>query len=1027
MHSIIKIVQLIFFIGYNQRNRKGEITLVLEKDIEEKLINYLTQDGSRWTRRDNIKTVGQLWDNFFEILSKNNKDQLHDQPLTESEKNTIRSQIEKPNFYQAAKFMVGANRKVKFHLKRENSTLPDADLLILNNDYNTGGTSVYEVVHQINLPKEAKMDQNRRSDVTLLINGLPMIHIELKTPKESINKAFNQIQKYINEGKFTGIFCFIKMFVVSNQTVTKYISAGSKLRKEFLTTWVDDKNQPVRNYLDFAREVLSTSQAHHMLADYTVLDNQAENIILLRPYQIHAIKAIFEASREQKSGYIWHTTGSGKTLTSYKVARNLLQIPSIQKTVFLIDRKDLDIQTTSAFEAYAYNDTINVDDTDNSYDLARQLVDNEKKVIVTTRQKLQAIFRRIDEQKDAASKEYKKLKKVKLAFIVDECHRAITPSQKRELDKFFENLPLWYGFTGTPIMDENARAENGNDARTTKALYGDLLHNYTIKNAIADKAVLGFQITNVGQEDVEDEDDTKKWDKIYLSDVHMQTVVKKILHLAYVKQGLKDGERYSAIFTTSSIKQAQKYYRIFRDIANGNSDITVPKKVRERAADFPKVAITYSISQNDDDSVDNQDAMKDALEDYNAMFGTAFDMGQINAYNRNVNDRLARKSKQYQDPSQQLDIVIVVDRLLTGFDSPTLSTLYIDRRPLNPQNMIQALSRTNRIYDGTKQWGQIVTFQYPKTYKKKIDEAIRLYSNNAATADILAPTWKQSRAKYIETRKMINRYIVDEKFLDSLVDASTEEQKAFAKDFQRFDKALTAIQTYDEYYNQDELSNEDRIPLPALTSEELEHLQGIYSNVIANLRGGSGSKGEEGELDLEYELTSIYSSTIDERYITNLIQNVLSDGNKSKLFLNDTDVDEVDKVIDNLGKTNSAKAEIIRKLWDAIKLSPQEYFGVSIDQLVDELVDGEKVRLMEEFANRYKVNYEYLEYVIDNYNPEEEGSKQKGMDKLLLRDFFDEFKESPQNTGLTFLKWKREVRREVDSFYKNKMEPLIHK
>src|SRR5699024_6730879 len=268
-----------------------------------------------------------------------------------------------------------------------------------------------------------------------------------------------------------------------------------------------------------------------------------------------------------------------------------------------------------------------------------------------------------------------------------------------------------------------------------------------------------------------------------------KAVVKKILNLAYVKQGLKDGNRYAAIFTTSSIKQAQKYYHIFRDIANGEGEIKVPKVIKEKAVDFPRVAITYSISQNEKDSEDNQKDMKVSLKDYNAMFGTNFEMGQIDAYNRNVNDRLARKSKQYQAPSQQLDIVIVVDRLLTGFDSPTLSTLYIDRRPMNPQNMIQAFSRTNRIYDNThkwghiviiidrlftgfhsltlstlyidrlpmnpqnmiqafsrtnriydntKQWGQIVTFQYQKTYKKKIDEAIQLYSNGAATSDITA-------------------------------------------------------------------------------------------------------------------------------------------------------------------------------------------------------------------------------------------------------------------------------------------------
>lgn len=1001
----------------------------LERDIEEKLINRLTQGVSQWTRRDDIKNVSQLWDNFFKILSKNNKAQLHDQPLTENEKNTIRTQITKPNFYQAAKFMVGANRQVKFHLKREDSTLPDADLTILDNTNIAGGISVYEVVHQIQLARKFELDQDRRSDVTLLINGLPMIHIELKKPSESIMKAFNQIQKYINEAKFTDIFCFIKMFVVSNKTITRYISAGQSLREKFLTAWVDDKNQRVDNYLDFAREVLSIPQAHHMLADYTVLDNQAKNIILLRPYQIHAIKAIFKASREQKSGYIWHTTGSGKTLTSYKVARNLLQIPSIQKTVFLIDRQDLDVQTVSAFEAYAYNDTINVDDTDNSYDLANQLIDNEKKVIVTTRQKLQAIFRRIDEQKDNLSKKYLKLKDVKLAFVVDECHRAVTPSQKRELDKFFNKSPLWYGFTGTPIMDKNARAENGNDARTTKELYGDLLHTYTIKNAIADNAVLGFQITNIGQENVEDEENTEKWDKLYLKDVHMKAVVKKILNLAYVKQGLKDGNRYAAIFTTSSIKQAQKYYHIFRDIANGESEIKVPKVIKEKAVDFPRVAITYSISQNEKDSEDNQKDMKVSLKDYNAMFGTNFEMGQIDAYNRNVNDRLARKSKQYQAPSQQLDIVIVVDRLLTGFDSPTLSTLYIDRRPMNPQNMIQAFSRTNRIYDNTKQWGQIVTFQYPETYKKKIDEAIQLYSNGAATSDITAPVWTESRKKYIAARNGINQYLLDKKALDRIVDAPMEEMKAFARDFQKFDKAFVAIQTYDEYYNQDELPEKERISIPALTDEELEHLQGVYSNVIEKIRenGGDGGNGDNSdpEFDWEYELTPIYNNKIDERYITNLIQNVVSDTNESELFLNEKDVEEIDETIDNLEKINKPKADIIRSLWDKVKQNPQEYAGTSISQLVEDLINKENHRLMQEFADKYKVDYNDLRYVINNYVSDGDSTRQKGMAEMIDREAYEKFRDAYPNAE-SLLKWKHRMRQEVDTFYTDKIRPLMY-
>ena len=317
--------------------------------------------------------------------------------------------------------------------------------------------------------------------------GLP---VELKNRAHSTKEAFNQIQKYIDEQMFNGIYSTIQMFVVSNGTYTQYIVAEQQLREKFLTNWVDENNKPVHDYLDFAKDVLSIPQAHHMIADYIVLDNVQRNIIVLRPYQIHAIQAIERASAGLKkdgdwdsaySGFIWHTTGSGKTLTSYKVAHNLLKIPSIEKTVFLIDRNDLDTQTSQAFETYAQNDSIDVEPTENSYVLARKLTSADKKVIVTTRQKMQALFKRIQEDKEQKLL-YRKLKNVKLVFIVDECHRAVSPDQKNEIDAFFAKHPLWYGFTGTPIFAENAREAKGRNARTTEQQYGKCLHKYTIKD-----------------------------------------------------------------------------------------------------------------------------------------------------------------------------------------------------------------------------------------------------------------------------------------------------------------------------------------------------------------------------------------------------------------------------------------------------------------------------------------------------------------------------------------------------------------
>lgn len=779
-----------------------------ENVLEQNLIDQLTHGESQWTLRDDIKNEDDLWNNFFEILSRSNKDVLKDVPLTDNEKAIIKSKIIHPTFYKSAEWLAGVNGEVRLQIQRDNTKLGTADFVVINNNNIAGGNSVYEVVHQIQFHKRREVDRNRRGDVTLLINGLPMIHIELKNRAHSPKEAFNQIQKYIDEQMFNGIFSTLQFFVVTNGSYTQYIAAGQQLKEKFLTTWVDKENQPVQNYLEFAKDVLSIPAAHNMVANYIALDSTQHSIIVLRPYQIHAIQAIFDASygKDNKdqpySGFVWHTTGSGKTLTSYKVAHNLLKIPSIQKTIFLIDRNDLDTQTTQAFETYAQNDSIDVEGTENSYSLARKLVSSDKRVIVTTRQKMQALFKRIAQDQEQ-KRLYRKLKDIKLAFIVDECHRAVSPDQKNEIDAFFtKNPPLWYGFTGTPIFAENAREAKGSNARTTEQQYGKCLHKYTIKDAIRDKAVLGFQVeeeSNVSED--ADESDTDARNKEYASLSHMKAVVKRILNNSYRKLGIynKDnrGYTYDAIFTTSSIKQAQKYYRIFRDVINDKDpDIKIPNRIKKVLPDFPKIAITYSIGENGDGDEANQNEMKQSLEDYNKMFNTHYSMAELGAYNTNVNDRLARKKDEFKPRSQQLDIVIVVDRLLTGFDAPCLSTLFLDRAPMPYKDLIQAFSRTNRIFDRDKRYGQIVTYQYPKKYKESINGALMLYTEGSEK-QALAPTWDESILQFNNAEKKIIKYQGDQGI--PITEAPLDDQKRFLKEYQDFDKSLGAIKTYNEF------------------------------------------------------------------------------------------------------------------------------------------------------------------------------------------------------------------------------------
>lgn len=1000
-----------------------------ENVLEQNLIDQLTHGESQWTLRDDIKNEDDLWNNFFEILSRSNKDVLKDVPLTDNEKAIIKSKIIHPTFYKSAEWLAGVNGEVRLQIQRDNTKLGTADFVVINNNNIAGGNSVYEVVHQIQFHKRREVDRNRRGDVTLLINGLPMIHIELKNRAHSPKEAFNQIQKYIDEQMFNGIFSTLQFFVVTNGSYTQYIAAGQQLKEKFLTTWVDKENKPVQNYLEFAKDVLSIPAAHNMVANYIALDSTQHSIIVLRPYQIHAIQAIFDASygKDNKdqphSGFVWHTTGSGKTLTSYKVAHNLLKIPSIQKTIFLIDRNDLDTQTTQAFETYAQNDSIDVEGTENSYSLARKLVSSDKRVIVTTRQKMQALFKRIAQDQEQ-KRLYRKLKDVKLAFIVDECHRAVSPDQKNELDAFFtKNPPLWYGFTGTPIFAENAREAKGKNARTTEQQYGKCLHKYTIKDAIRDKAVLGFQVeeeSNVSED--ADESDTNARNKEYASLSHMKAVVKRILNNSYRKLGIynKDnrGYTYDAIFTTSSIKQAQKYYRIFRDVINDKDpDIKIPNRIKKVLPDFPKIAITYSIGENGDGDEANQNEMKQSLEDYNKMFNTHYSMAELGAYNTNVNDRLARKKDEFKPRSQQLDIVIVVDRLLTGFDAPCLSTLFLDRAPMPYKDLIQAFSRTNRIFDRDKRYGQIVTYQYPKKYKESINGALMLYTEGSEK-QALAPTWDESILQFNNAEKKIIKYQGDQGI--PITEAPLDDQKRFLKEYQDFDKSLGAIKTYNEFNNIDLEKDYGLDPM------FIEDTRATYEVVKEKVREATGkdkpATEDDDQFDPDYELENTGRQEINYAYIVQLIQAYIPSDDKGNSKRTKAEVKEIDDYIENLGKNNKSLADIVNNLWFQIKFDPEKFRNKQVNELLQNMIDDAREDLIKKFADENGLNIDDLKFVIRHYDPNEVDHQQTGINALLSFKVFSGFRKT--HPDMNMLQWKKKVRLGLNKFYKEQISPL---
>jgi len=940
--------------------KKEAIMAELESVIEQKLIEQLIYGDSQWTYREDLKTEADLWKNFRYILEQNNKERLNGEPLSDAEFEQVKNQLQFSSFYKAGEWLVGENGKVMVHVQRDTERL---HLVVMNHEHIAGGSSVYEVINQYNA---LKMDEDssvnardRRFDVTLMINGLPMIHIELKNKQHSYMDGFWQIKKYIGEGKFTGIFSAVQMFVISNGVDTKYFSAASdsELNPKFISGWLDKENNAVSDYLVFAKSVLRIPEAHEMIARYTVLDEEAKRLILLRPYQIHAIEAIRDASKTGKSGFVWHTTGSGKTLTSYKATRNLLMdIPAIDKAIFLIDRKDLDTQTTMAFQAYANIDLIDVDETDNVFDLKKKLKSDDRQVIVTTIQKLQRLITR---KLQEGTPEYHKIKNLKIAFVVDECHRAVTPGIKREIERFFGNS-LWYGFTGTPRFAENPYPQMGDLPRTTQELYGDCLHKYTIQNAIHDNAVLGFQVEHNGPKNKKDETDSN----LYVTESHMLKVLEVILNKSYYKLGFQNGKgkTYEGLLTTSSIQLAQKYYDLLKMVKEGKTTLKIDEKIKQVLPDFPKFAITYSVTENEEGSHVNQQKMQESLDDYNKMFGTKYEISQIQGYNGNLNKRLARKDAKYKSRNEQLDLVIVVDRLLTGFDAPCLSTIFIDRPPMGPHDLIQAFSRTNRIYDKNKVYGQIVTFQAPKLFKESVDNAVRLYSAGSTQTALLAD-WKEVESAF---RKSLKALRVSAETPEEVPGMSIKEKKIFVKLFQDFDKFFAQLKSFTQY-------EDNMLAGYGITEDEYTDYAGQYLNAKEEIKEDTDGQIDDPGVpvvDEDYELMAYSHTKIDYEYIINLIQNIVSPDEESQDVTQEQkqkQMDEVKQYVEELRKDNPKVAEIMTTLIGEIEQDVNKYKGQSILNIVENMKQECIEKVVTDFCITWYTSKDDVMYAAMHY------------------------------------------------------------
>ena len=602
-----------------------------------------------------------------------------------------------------------------------------------------------------------------------------------------------------------------------------------------------------------------------------------------------------------------------------------------------------------------------------------------------------------------------------MAFVVDECHRAVTPQTQKEIKAYFKNS-LWYGFTGTPIFKENKRKQAGDLAQTTHQQYGDRLHEYTVKEAIHDGAVLGFKVDyrNTIISDLLEEEIP---DQAYEDKEHMLEVLDAILNKSQQQLNIPKGvgKSYEAILTVKSIPRAQAYYNLLKSILAGKERVKVSERVKRHLPDFPKFTITYSVSENEEESIGYQDHMKQVMEDYNQEFGTHFSLADLRGFNTDVNNRLARKQDKYLYRNEQLDLVIVVDRLLTGFDAPCLSTLFIDRKPMRPQDLIQAFSRTNRIFDDKKHFGHIITFQRPQAFKEAVDNALKLYSNGGEN-EVLAPSWEEEKRNFLKAWAEFKGQVTDfEEEGVALEQAPTAQLRKVAKAYQVFDKYQASIRVYSEY-DKEEIYRET-----GLSDSQLEAYLGLYQNILAEIKSRDPEVDSQDELDIHYELESVQVDEINYAYILMLIQSMIQQEENDEQTLSDKDIATVDSYIESLNRTNPSLAEIIQNLWTQVQEEPERYRGQSITGVLDQMIESVIDSHIVSFAKRWYIGADELRYYIQHYR--KGAKKQAGESQLTKSQRYKDYKAEVAD-ALNPLSYKKQIKEAYTQLIEEVIEPL---
>lgn len=882
--------------------------------VNDNLADYVVKT-KLWKYEPKIKKTEQLWANFKRILEQHNQNTL-EHPLSVVEFNQVKkiiSDIQTP--YQAGQFLYGLNGVSQIEIDLDDGK--HVFLTVFDQKQIGAGDTVYQVVNQIERPAIISGKQDRRFDTTLLINGLPIIQIEEKRDTHDINEALNQMHQYIDENQYRDIFSTLQILVAMTPNNVKYMAntTSDKFNKDFAFNWQrKSDNGIVRNWKEFADSMLSIPMAHQMATNYMILDGTKNKQMLkvMRPYQVYATQNVIERLKRVdfelgigKVGYIWHTTGSGKTITSFKTAWLASRMPRIDKVIFVVDRIALTKQTYENYRAYdpdASDDALgSVQDTRKTNELSRRLKSKDNNIIITSVQKLDTLVKR---------KSFKAPEK-NIVFIVDEAHRSTGGDSFSNIQKAFKRS-AWVGYTGTPMFDDTTKGLR------TEDIFGPLLHAYTIREAIADRNVLGFKV------DFETTIDETQMKENYLPSFYKERYPKwteeeiavKIANLSYddmddavepsfydenpehIKLVVEDifknwrnrsnEGKYNALFTThvgggkASTPMAMMYFKEFQRVNSSN---------RKTGEPTLRVAVTFSQnSSNNDSMLATNQGLHDAITAYNDEFGTSFGMDDVSGYTQDVTSRL---NKTVSD-GKFLDIVIVVDQLLTGFDAPELNTLYVDRT-LKGAGLIQAYSRTNRIADmQEKPWGRVVNYRWPAQNEKLMNQALAIYANKDSAnlsdeerskqnvnAGITAPKFEDTFKKVKETVGKLSS--LTKEFVQL---PPSEKQKDFMLELLRdYNIGMAKLKQYDSdevdgqkigfnYDNPDEL-----VEKLGMTSEQETMLTTVLTNELKTYI----SKEKKIPLyQIELRMTHVKDVKIDYDYLTELVEQLLNQVHEGK-------------------------------------------------------------------------------------------------------------------------------------------------